>query len=153
MADVLTHEQRQKCMSAVKSGNTKPEVLLRSILHKSGLRFRLHDKKLPGKPDLVFPRYQSVIFVHGCYWHLHRCYKSTIPKTNREFWKNKLTTNKERDARNIKTLNEMGWRVMIVWECALKGKSSFPIDKVSSVIKSWLLSSEAFYEIPDTTAR
>jgi DNA mismatch endonuclease (patch repair protein) len=135
-------------MSAVKSGNTTPERILRSALHKSGLRYRLHEKKLPGRPDLVFPKYRAVIFINGCYWHLHGCYKSTIPKTNHEFWKKKLTTNKERDARNLKALKEMEWRVMIVWECAIKGKKSYHIDTMRNIVNDWLHSSIYFFEIP-----
>lgn len=148
MADILTVEQRRKCMSSIRRENTAPELLLRSALHKAGLRYRLHDKNLPGSPDIVFPKFHAVLFVHGCYWHSHGCYKSSRPKSQRNFWINKFKTNQERDARNIKLLQEQGWRVIIVWECALKGKTSLPISKTVEAIKKWLHSDSAFNEIP-----
>lgn len=149
MADVLSPEQRRKCMSSIRRKDTSPELALRSILHKSGLRYRLHSKKLPGTPDIVFPRFKAVLFVHGCYWHSHGCYKSTVPKSRREFWKKKFDENKERDARNIEALLGLGWRVMTVWECALKGKMSLPDSDITAFIKTWLSSSEQIGEIPE----
>ena len=134
-------------MSSIRRENTVPELLLRTALHKSGLRYRLHDKKLPGSPDIVFPKFHVVLFVHGCYWHSHGCYKSSIPKSQRDFWINKFKTNRERDARNIKSLQEQGWRVIIVWECALKGKTSLPISTVVGAVKTLLRSNRAFSEI------
>lgn len=148
MADILTPAQRYKCMSAVRRENTVPEKLIRSILHKAGLRYRLHDKNLPGSPDLVFPCFHAVLFVHGCYWHRHGCYKSTVPKLRRDLWEEKFVANKERDARSVRSLRDSGWRVMIVWECALKGKTSYPADKIASAIKEWLRSSGTFTQIP-----
>lgn len=149
MADVLTSEQRRKCMSSVRRKNTSPELVLRSILHKSGLRYRLHRKNLPGTPDIVFPRFKAVLFVHGCYWHSHGCYRSAAPKSRQEFWKKKFDQNKERDARNVDTLLGLGWRVMTVWECALKGKMSLPASEVADAIKNWLSSSEQIGELPE----
>ena len=148
MADIFTAEQRRKCMSSIRRENTEPELLLRSALHKSGLRYRLHYKSLPGSPDIVFPKFHVVLFVHGCYWHSHGCYKSSTPKSQRDFWINKFKANQERDQRNIKSIQEQGWRVIIVWECALKGKTSLPISTVVETIKTWLHSDSVFNEIP-----
>ena len=149
MADVLTPEQRQNCMSSVRRENTSPEIILRSVLHKSGLRYRLHDKDLPGSPDMVFTRFRAVIFVHGCFWHSHGCYKSSIPESRHSFWKSKFQTNRDRDERNIKLLHNQGWRVMVVWQCALNGKHAYSSDVVVSCVKDWLQSSESFWQIPE----
>ena len=121
MADVLTPEQRRKNMAAIRGKNTKPEKAVRSLAHRLGYRYRLHDKKLPGKPDMVFARRRKVIFIHGCYWHMHDCpYGQVIPKTNAEFWQTKRLGNVERDKRSFEALTADGWDVLIVWECQLK---------------------------------
>jgi DNA mismatch endonuclease (patch repair protein) len=105
-------------MSGIRASNTTPERLVRSALHKRGLRFRLHAAKLPGKPDLVFPRYRSVVFVHGCFWHLHaRCPAGRIPKSNIAWWRAKLLGNRSRDRRTKRALQRAGWRVFVIWEC------------------------------------
>jgi DNA mismatch endonuclease (patch repair protein) len=118
MVDVLTREQRRRNMSAIRGAHTKPEMIVRSLAHRLGYRFRLHRRDLPGKPDLVFPAQRKVIFVHGCFWHMHDCrYGSVTPATNAEFWQNKRMSNVERDARHLKSLRQDGWRVLIVWEC------------------------------------
>ena len=108
-------------MSRIKGSNTKPEMLVRRECHRQGLRFRLHQKDLPGKPDLVFAKYRTVIFVHGCYWHSHDCkYGSVIPKTNTEFWQTKRLGTVDRDERNAKSLVYAGWRVLTYWECDVR---------------------------------
>ncbi len=108
-------------MSRIKGKNTKPEVLLRKELFKRGFRYRIHDKKLIGKPDIVLPKYRTVIFVHGCFWHGHEgCRYFVIPKTRTEWWQNKISGNVERDAKAVIALKELGWRVLTVWECELK---------------------------------
>lgn len=108
-------------MSRVRSKNTKPEVFARSVLHRMGYRFRVHRKDLPGNPDIVLPKHRAVIFVHGCFWHRHPdCSKATVPKTNADWWRNKLENNVERDARNYRQLRELGWRVFTLWECETK---------------------------------
>jgi DNA mismatch endonuclease (patch repair protein) len=105
-------------MSAIRGAHTKPEMIVRSLAHRLGYRFRLHRRDLPGKPDLVFPAQRKVIFVHGCFWHMHDCrYGSVTPATNAEFWQNKRMSTVERDARHLKSLRQDGWRVLIVWEC------------------------------------
>lgn len=123
MADVLSKEQRRMCMSHIKNKNTKPEILVRRFLFANGFRFRLYRKDLPGKPDIVLPRYKTVIFINGCFWHGHPgCKYATIPETNREFWSNKISGNMERDKVTFSTLEKMGWRIIVVWQCELKPK-------------------------------
>ena len=115
-------EQRSRNMSAIKSKNTKPEIAVRKLLHSMGYRFRLHRKDLPGSPDIVLPKYKTVIFVHGCFWHRHNnCKYATTPKTRKEFWENKFEENVKRDNLNQANLTLKGWKIIILWECQLKG--------------------------------
>lgn len=121
MADVHEPETRSYNMSRISGKDTKPEMIVRKFLHSNGFRYRLHVKDLPGKPDLVLPKYNTVIFVHGCFWHAHEdCKYFKIPQTRTEWWKEKLYGNKERDERNIEELQEMGWKVIVIWGCELK---------------------------------
>ena len=136
-------------MSSVGQKDTGPETLLRHALHKAGLRYRLHDRTLPGSPDLVFPKYRAVIFVHGCYWHFHRCHKSTVPKSSRDFWEDKFSANRERDERNVKLLLRDGWRVLTVWECTLVGKHALSPDAVVGRTRGWLSGADKWGEIPE----
>lgn len=122
MTDVHTAEQRQLNMSRIRSRDTQPEMLVRRGLHAKGLRYRLHDRTLPGCPDLVFPQYRTVVFVHGCFWHFHKCALSKLPKTRKDFWRQKLELNEIRDKKSVTELLDTGWRVLIIWECALRGK-------------------------------
>jgi len=118
--DRISKEHRSWNMSRIQSGNTKPEKTVRSILHGLGYRFRLHQKNLPGKPDIVLARYNSVIFVHGCFWHRHKdCKNASIPKTKKTFWEEKFKANIERDIKVKNELKSNGWRVLVVWECEL----------------------------------
>ncbi len=118
MADVLTPEQRRLNMSRIRSRDTRPEMVVRSLVHGMGYRYRLHNPKLPGKPDLTLTRHRKVIFVHGCFWHKHRCrYGRVVPKTNADFWEEKRQGNVERDRRNITELKRLGWEVLVIWEC------------------------------------
>jgi DNA mismatch endonuclease (patch repair protein) len=122
--DVLTPKQRSRCMSAIKSKHTKPEVLVRTILRRMGYQYRLHMGKLPGRPDIVIPSQKLAIFVHGCFWHCHRCrYGKVIPATNAEFWRKKRLGNVERDRNNLLALRRSGWRVVTVWECWTKNNA------------------------------
>lgn len=122
MADVLTPAQRSYNMSRIKSKDTKPEELVRKYLFSRGLRYRKNDKRLPGHPDIVFLKYHTIVFVHGCFWHLlENCKYARLPKSNVDFWKGKLTRNRERDLREQEELRNMGWKVIVVWECQLKG--------------------------------
>ncbi|MFA7184157.1 MAG: DNA mismatch endonuclease Vsr [Victivallales bacterium] len=119
--DNVSSKQRSINMSRVKGKNTRPEMTIRSLLHKMGYRFRLHNKKLPGNPDIILPKYKTIIFVHGCFWHQHEgCRKATIPQTNTDFWKIKLSKNVSRDSQNNDKLISLGWKVVIIWECELK---------------------------------
>ncbi len=118
MADVHTKKQRSYNMSRIRSKNTKPEMIVRSWLHKQGYRFRLHDKTLPGKPDIVLKKYKTVIFVHGCFWHGHKnCKHYVVPKTRTEWWLDKINGNIARDKKAQKQLKKLGWKVVNVWEC------------------------------------
>lgn len=121
MSDVLSPEQRRRCMSAIKSADTKPELIVRRYLFSRGLRYRLHSKKLPGTPDLVFPKYRSVVFIHGCFWHAHEeCGMFRFPKSNEVFWRTKIEHNVKRDVAVAAALLRLGWRVLVIWECTLK---------------------------------
>ena len=136
--DVLTPEQRRLNMSRIRGRDTKPELRIRCGLHRRGLRFRLHRKDLPGKPDLVFPRYRAVIFVHGCFWHGHGCHLSKAPATRPEFWETKISGNIARDRRVVANLIEGGWRVLIIWECALRGASKLTEEEVLAPAASFV---------------
>lgn len=121
MADVLTPQQRSFNMSRIRSRDTRPEMIVRSIVHRMGYRYRLHKKDLPGKPDLVLVRHRKIIDVHGCFFHMHECkYGRVVPVTNAKFWETKRLSNVMRDRRNLATLKRDGWRVLTVWECQTK---------------------------------
>lgn len=125
-------------MSGIKGQNTKPELLIRKGLHRLGFRYRLHYKKLPGKPDLVFPKYKAVILVNGCFWHGHDCHLFKWPSTRHEFWKSKIEGTMMRDRKNLEYYNKAGWKTLVVWECALKGKTKKPFHHVIAEIAAWL---------------
>lgn len=121
MTDHLTKEMRSWNMSRIRSKDTKPEMIVRSVLHKMGYRFRLHRKDLTGKPDIVLPKYKTVIFVHGCFWHSHKgCKRCTIPSTNKSYWLAKFERNIKKDSTNKTLLKKMGWKVLVIWECEIK---------------------------------
>ena len=121
MADVHNTSTRSYNMSRIRSTNTKPELQVRKFIHAQGYRYTLHNKNLPGKPDIVLPKYRSIIFVHGCFWHGHsNCKYYKVPKTNTQWWLDKIAVNKANDAKAVKALKKEGWKVMVVWECGLK---------------------------------
>jgi DNA mismatch endonuclease (patch repair protein) len=124
-------------MSRIKGKDTKPEMLVRKFLHANGFRYRLHDKKLPGKPDIVLPKYKTVIFVHGCFWHGHEgCRYASVPKTRTEWWVEKIGRNKENDAKAISILKKRGWQVLIVWSCDLKSPNTGKtLDQLSRMVR------------------
>ncbi|WP_349590943.1 DNA mismatch endonuclease Vsr [Alteromonas sp. NFXS44] len=133
MADVHDKTTRSKNMSAIKSRNTKPELLVRRALFARGYRYRKNVKRLPGSPDIVLPKYRTCIFVHGCFWHMHeQCHLAHLPETRTAFWLTKLTQNTVRDKRHQHYLLSQGWKVIIVWECALKGVGKLPFEEVIS---------------------
>ena len=128
-------------MSAIRSKNTRPETMLRKLLHRMGFRYRLHARGVPGKPDMVFRPYRAALFVHGCFWHGHDCDFFRMPTTRPEFWAAKIAQNRARDIRVRQMLVEAGWRVAVVWECALRGQSPAEVDRVAARISGWLKSS------------
>lgn len=123
MADIFSKEKRSNIMSKISGKETKPEILVRKYLFSKGFRFRKNVKELPGKPDIVLPKYKTIIFVHGCFWHGHSCKAGKLPKTNKEFWDNKIMSNVIRDEDNIRKLKAEGWFVIIIWQCQLKNKT------------------------------
>lgn len=127
-------------MSGIRGINTKPEILIRKALHRLGYRYKLHDRSLPGKPDLVFPRYGAVIEVHGCFWHGHDCSLFKQPSSNAPFWTQKIRTNQLRDKRTLESLQQLGWRVMTIWECALRGSRKRNLEEISNICSKWLRS-------------
>lgn len=127
-------------MAAIRGKDTKPELIIRHGLHAKGFRYRLHNRRLPGRPDLVLPKYNAVILVNGCFWHGHDCHLFRWPETREEFWREKIGSNVERDQKNLITLHDIGWRTGIVWECALKGRGRLPLGDLIDSIASWLSS-------------
>lgn len=148
MADRLTPEQRSRNMSRIRGKDTKPEMLVRRCLHSMGFRFRLHRKDIPGCPDIVLPRHRAVIFVHGCFWHLHGCPNSRMPATRPEFWEVKLKRNAERDKDAQAGLKNAGWRVFVVWECALTGRGRLSPEELGEHLKGFLESNQTEGQIP-----
>jgi DNA mismatch endonuclease (patch repair protein) len=134
-------------MSGIRGHNTRIEVSVRKALFVKGFRYRLNLKTLPGKPDMVFPRYRAVILVHGCFWHQHDCHLFKWPQTRTEFWAQKIRGNRERDRSVFSLLRANGWRVLIVWECALKGKTRLDMTDMVEKIASWLVSGSDVKEI------
>ncbi|MCV2889444.1 very short patch repair endonuclease [Ruegeria aquimaris] len=142
MADVHDSETRRRNMAAIRGADTKPELEIRRRLHALGFRYRLHDRKLPGRPDLVFPMYRAALFVNGCFWHGHDCDRFRWPKTSPEFWHAKICSNVGRDLRNEKALGQLGWRVGIVWECAIKGPGRLPPENLDKKVAVFLTGTE-----------
>ncbi|WP_224199552.1 very short patch repair endonuclease [Pacificimonas aurantium] len=136
---------RSRMMASIRGKDTKPELTLRRALHRRGLRYRLHWKKLPGRPDLVFPRFRAALFVHGCFWHQHEgCRFATTPATRTEFWQAKFDANVERDRRNQCDLANSGWKVGVVWECSIRKRGG---EAIASEVNAWLPSDEKNFEI------
>ena len=142
--DVLTPEQRRLVMSRIRGKDTRPELLMRRGLHRRGLRYRLHGADMPGKPDIVFPKYRTVIFVHGCFWHGHGCSLFRWPKTRAAFWKAKINRNMDRDRAVLVALKADRWRTLVVWECALRGRHSRSISDVLSDAEAFIRQDRQF---------
>ena len=147
MTDIVDPATRSRMMSGITAKNTKPELMIRKLLFNSGFRYRLHNRSLKGTPDIVLKKYRAVIFVNGCFWHGHNCHLFRLPKSRTEFWKKKIQSNRERDAINRKILREEGWRVGLVWECAVKGKIAKTSDLIICKIRDWLNCNKAMLEI------
>jgi DNA mismatch endonuclease (patch repair protein) len=147
MVDIVDTSTRSRIMASIKGRDTKPEILIRKLLHKRGFRFRLHVKELPGRPDIVLRKYKAVIFINGCFWHGHKsCHLFKIPATRTEFWEEKINKNQLNDIKSIKLLLDNDWRVCVVWECSVRGAKK-DLNKVINSISSWLLSDIIFKEI------
>lgn len=146
MPDIVTPEARSRMMSGIKGKNTRPELAIRHGLHNLGFRYRLHDPHLPGKPDLVLKKYRTAIFVNGCFWHGHSCHLFKWPGTRDEFWRQKIGRTRDRDIEKREILMALGWRIIEVWECALKGRTRMSQDEVISRIVA-ALESDCKYTI------
>ena len=140
-------------MSRIRGRNTKPELMIRKALHARGFRYRVNVASLPGKPDILLPRYRSAILVHGCFWHGHDCPLFRLPATRREFWEAKISRNRERDGEVLKALRAGGWRCLTVWECALRGPGGWVLPEVVDVIEMWIRETSAESEIRGTRRR
>ena len=143
MTDVHSPSVRSKNMRAIRHRDTKPELLIRKALHAKGFRYRVNVKALTGTPDIVLPKYRVLIFVHGCFWHGHKCHLFKVPQTRTEFWLAKIEGNHKRDIASQKNLRADGWRVAVIWECALKGRHRLPIDTLVEHLSVWISSSAA----------
>ena len=142
MADTVDAFTRSRIMSSVRGKNTKPERVIRKALHARGFRYRLHSPRICGKPDLVLSRYRAAIFVHGCFWHGHDCHLFKMPSTRSEFWRAKINRNRQRDAEVRTSVLENGWRYLIVWECALKGKKRLDFETLMDRISAWIVGND-----------
>jgi len=138
VTDVLTPKQRQLNMSHIRGRDTRPEMVIRCGLHARGLRYRLQDRSMPGRPDIVFPKYRAVILVHGCFWHGHNCPLFQLPATRTEFWITKINANRSRDARAHEALQTLGWRILTIWECSLKGPARWQMDTLLDACATFL---------------
>lgn len=150
MSDVVDAATRSRMMAGIPGTDTKLELLIRKGIHARGYRFRLYDKNLPGRPDLVFPRYNAVIFIHGCFWHAHECYLFKWPASRTAFWRQKLTANRQRDEETREALLSLGWRVMTIWECAVRkpgANRNHELDNVLSRVERWLDSSRKIVDL------
>jgi DNA mismatch endonuclease (patch repair protein) len=150
MADIVDSATRSRMMSGIRSKNTKAEVEIRKRLFALGFRYRLHDKKLPGKPDIILPRYKAVIFIHGCFWHAHACKLFKWPSTRKEFWTTKLKGNKEKDKENLDALKKLGWRILVIWECSYRSTSRKDWHKIDGIVAKaikWLDSKKRIGQI------
>lgn len=147
MSDVVDPKKRSEMMAGIGGKDTKPELIIRKGLHAQGFRYRLHDRKLPGKPDLVFPQYKSVILINGCFWHGHGCHLFKWPSTRKGFWRDKINGTVDRDRRNKLALETDGWRILTIWECALKGKTRLSADDLILSAARWIICGAGHLEL------
>jgi DNA mismatch endonuclease (patch repair protein) len=147
VADVVDRATRSRMMAGIRRRNTRIEIAIRKAMHARGFRFRVDDRRLPGRPDMVLPKWHAVVLIHGCFWHAHDCGLCRIPSTRPEFWRDKLVGNAERDARNQLALQGQGWRVATVWECALRGRGEKATSDVADSLAEWLRGHSALLDI------
>lgn len=147
MPDVVDPATRSRMMSGIRGTNTKPELTIRRALHRQGLRYRLHAKDVPGKPDLVFRAWRAAVFINGCFWHGHDCRFFRMPQTRPEFWQSKITSNRKRDAVVSAALADAGWRQLTIWECAIRGRDAKTVEKVVTRAERWIRSKEKRLEL------
>ncbi len=152
LADIVDKATRSRIMSSIRGKDTKPEIVIRQALHAHGFRYRLHGKGLPGCPDMVLRKYNAVIFVHGCFWHGHDCPLFRLPGSRVDFWKAKIDRNRERDQEVAAALCEQGWRRLVIWECALRGRNRLIMEYVIQRIVEWLNGSMTELEIRGTVS-
>jgi DNA mismatch endonuclease (patch repair protein) len=149
MVDIVDSATRSRMMSNIKGRNTKPELLIRSLLHAQGFRFRIHRKDLPGKPDIVLPKYKAIIFIHGCFWHGHQnCRLFKLPASRTEFWEAKISKNQQNDLKAKELLLNSGWRICTIWECAIRRSKKDSV-ALMDILTTWLLGSERLQEIDE----
>lgn len=149
MADIVSQEKRSLMMAGIKGKNTKPEQIIRKALHAKGFRFRLHGSDLPGKPDLIFPKLNAVLFIHGCFWHGHDCHLFKMPSSRTDFWETKISRNRTLDKINFDSLQKLGWRVGVIWECSLRGRTKRTFDDSIDLTVKWLLSGAKTFTLRD----
>lgn len=148
MADIVSPETRSRMMSGIRGKDTKPELVVRRLLHRLGYRFRLHRKDLPGRPDIVLPKWKTVVFVNGCYWHGHEnCELFRTPKTRSEFWQAKIAGNRMRDERNYRQLRDAGWQVVLVWECAVMKKNRLTDTELAAAMRAAIETNRFLIEV------
>lgn len=147
MADIVSVATRSRMMSGIRSRNTAPELMVRRGLHAHGYRYRLHVKELPGSPDIVLPKWKTVLFVNGCFWHGHPCHLFRLPATRQEWWRAKIETNIKRDARITETLSSRSWKILTVWECAIRGRTARGIEETVSLIDQFVRSNANIGEV------
>lgn len=150
MTDIVDKATRSRMMSGIHSRDTRPEMLIRKALYAQGFRYRLHDKTLPGKPDLVFPKYKAVVFIHGCFWHGHDCRFFKVPQTRTDFWLAKIAGNRQRDERQLALLRQAGWRVLLVWECATRKRGHLSFDMMIDYVRNWLIMGTCTAQLTET---
>ncbi len=146
MVDVVSIQKRSQMMSGIQSKNTRPELIVRKALHNKGFRFRTHPAGLPGKPDIVLSKYKAVIFIHGCFWHGHDCHLFKWPSSKADFWLNKINRNRDKDSEVVSALLGLDWRILVIWECSLKGKEKLGVEEVVRRASLWLKRGNLFQE-------
>jgi len=147
LADIVSSDKRSEMMSGIRGKNTKPELFIRRGLFKRGFRFRVHVSQLPGKPDIVLPRYKAIILVNGCFWHVHGCSLFKWPSSRVDFWRNKLVETRKHDTESLRKLKATGWRILVIWECAIKGKGKWSTDKLLEATEKWIVGGNEYLEI------